>query len=212
MSTASQDSHVAQQLLENIKGLPLWIKQVIYLELREELLRHFVPESLNTLTAEDTVAFFIPRITDEGERVILERKDEVGMVLMDAKSRFSLLDICLRRQWSLEVCCYFMLEAIDNAYIHPPASVKAMATLEYLGNRIRLGEYLVKMGRITLDQLEQALRTQQYIKEALQEHTGLANILINLGYITRQDIEGLLFLKEESKTTIQGVALLEKLL
>jgi hypothetical protein len=212
MSTASQDSHIAQQLINNIKGLPLWVKQVVYLELREELMGHFVPESLNTLTSDDTVAFYVPKITEEGERLLLDRKDEIGMLLMDSKNQYTVLDVCLRHEWSLEICCHFILEAISQQWLKPPGSTKAMGTIEYLGNRIRLGEYLVKMGRISLDQLEQALRTQQYIKEALQEHTGLANILINLGYITRQDTEGILFLKEESRKPFEGIALFEKLL
>ena len=65
------------------------------------------------------------------------------------------------------------------------------------------------MGRISVEQLDQALRTQQYIEESMHEHTGIANILINLGYITRQDTEGILFLKEESRTVIDNMALFE---
>jgi hypothetical protein len=212
MSPISEKHHVAQQLLNNVMGLPLWVKQVIYLELHKELVEHFTPESLKNLTPEDTVAFYIPKVTQEGERAMVDMKDDVGFLLTDAKQKYTVLDICLRHSWSLETCCHAMFVAIKNQWLHPPSSTKALGTIEYLANQIRLGEYLVKMGRVTVEQLEQALRTQQYIKEALQEHTGIANILINLGYITRQDTEGILFLKQESRKVIENVELFEKLI
>lgn len=211
MPSVSQNSHIAKLLLSNIIGLPLWVKQVIYLELHQELVGHFTPESLKNLTPEDTLAFYIPKITSEGERTLQEAKDDLGKLLLDAQQKYTILDICLRNSWSLETCCHHLLNAIQLQWLYPPASIKALGTIEYLANSIRLGEYLVKMGRITTEQLEQALRTQQYIKEALQEHTGFANILINLGYITRQDTEGILFLKQESLKPIGNVELFEKL-
>ncbi len=212
MSSLTPTSHVAQQLLSNIMELPLWVKQVIYLELHRELTEHFTAETLQNLVPADTIAFYTPKLTPEGERVLLEIRDDVGRLLMEAKQRFTVLDMCLRNTWSLETCCTLLMHGITSQWLHPPASVKALGTIEYMANRIRLGEYLVKMGRISVDQLDQSLRTQQYIKEALQEHTGLANILINLGYITRQDTEGILFLKEESRKPIENLQILEKLI
>ncbi len=212
MPAAPQDSHLAKQLLDNIHSLPLWVKQVLYLKLRDELTEHYVPESLNSLTQEDTVAFFVPRLTLEGEKAIPKITGDLAKFMLEVKQKFTVLDICLRQQWSLETCATHMIEAIHQKWVEPPSSIKAMGTLEYMANRIRLGEYLMKMDRITADQLEQALRTQQYIKEALQEHTGIANILINLGYITRQDTESILFLKEESAKPIRNIEFFAKLL
>ncbi len=207
----SHQFHISQQLLDNIMGLPLWVRQVVFLELQRELTLHFTSESLKNLAPEDTIAFYIPKITSEGERALLEQKEDLGRLLMDTKQQFTVLDICLKNQWNLETTSRYIVDSIKAQWVYPPSSMKALGTLEYLANRIRLGEYLVKMDRITMDQLEQALRTQQYIKEALQEHTGLANILINLGYITRQDTEGILFLKEESRKPVDNIALIDKL-
>lgn len=212
MSSTSHHSHIARQLITDIKELPLWVKQVIYLELQQELIEHFTPESLDGLTSEDTVAFYLPKLTAEGEQVLLDMQGDVHTLLLDIKQNYTVLDICLRNEWSLETCCSLLVEALRSDWAEPPNSIKALGTIEYLANRIRLGEYLVKMGRISVEQLDQALRTQQYVKESLQEHTGIANILINLGYITRQDTEGILFLKEESRKPVENIALLNKIL
>lgn len=207
MSPISQESHISKKLLSNIQELPLWVKQVIYLELHKDLVEYFTNESLKSLTPEDTLAFYVPKVTAEGDQALLGMNDDIGKLLRDSKQGYTILDICLKHSLSLESCCSHVLEAIQSQWIHTPDSVKAMGTIEYMANNIRLGEYLVKMGRITKEQLEQALRTQQYIKEALQDHTGIANILINLGYITRQDTEGILFLKQESKKPLENLTL-----
>ncbi len=211
MTSTSQKSSVTKQLLMHIKELPLWVKQVVYFELGEELLGYYAAESLSSLTAEDTVAFYTPTLTPEGEQALLNEKGDVGKLLLEAKQKYTVLDICLRNQWSLEVSAKNIIVAIQSKWIKPPSSMKALGTLEYMANRIRLGEYLVKMGRISPEQLEQALRTQQYIKESLNEHSGLANILINLGFITRQDTETILFLKEESSKSLENIGIFEKI-
>lgn len=212
MPAASQKIPVSQKLLDSITGLPLWIKQVIYLALSKDLGAHYSLEALKNMTMEDTLAFTVLKLTAEGEKILTGKKDEpLETLLKDIDQQLTLLDICLRNQWSLETCCEQVVQGIKSHWIQPPSSVKAFGTIQYLANEIRLGEYLVKLSRINLEQLDQALRTQQYIKEALQEHTGIANILINLGYITRQDTEGILFLKEESRKPIQKVPLLQKL-
>jgi hypothetical protein len=203
---------IAQQLRSHLMSLPLWVKQVIYLELYSELSAFFTTDSLTRLTVDDSLAFYQPKLTPHGEKVLVETQDDLGQLLLFAKQHFTMMDVCLRNSWSLEKACILFMQAYDQQWVERPNSVKAFATVEYLGNRIRLGDYLVRMERITLQQLDQALRTQQYIKEALHEHTGLANILINLGYITRQDTEGILFLKQESQTHIENTEFLKKFL
>lgn len=211
MSLRPTSAHVSRRLIANINSLPLWVKQVVYLDLHNELASFFAADNLNNMSSEDTIAFFLPKLTSDGERNLLEVKGDVGKLLMNAKDKLTLLDICILNNWTLETCCHAIVEAMHYQWLYPPPSLKAMGTIEYLGNSIRLGEYLVKMGRISMEQLEQALRTQQYIKEAMQEHTGLANILINLGHITRKDTEGILFLKEESRKPLDNTEIIHKL-
>lgn len=204
----TESSQVSFQLLNNIRQLPLWVKEVIYLELGKDLGRHISLETLHSWTSQDTIAFWVPQFTEAGETVIAKDKDDMSMLVKAVQARMTVLDVCLHYQWSLERCCQALLDGISRTWISPPESLKALGTIEYLANTIRLGEFLVKMGRITPEQLDQSLRAQQYIKEALNEHSGLANILINLGYITKKDTEGILFLKEESRQPLGALALL----
>ena len=60
MPTDQSSPQIAEQLVNNVKSLPLWVKQVIYLELRNELNQHFTPATLENITLEDTVALYVP--------------------------------------------------------------------------------------------------------------------------------------------------------
>jgi hypothetical protein len=70
--------------------------------------------------------------------------------------------------------------------------------MRYLGNKTRLGEYLVQSQRITEEDMEQALLTQQYITVAMGERTNIGEILVRLELVEQEDVEAILFLKEES--------------
>lgn len=206
-----QKSNPSKTFLLMLDQLPLWVKQIIYLELRQEMIKHFASQSLDAMVPEDSLAMYAPKITDVGEGALGSTTGDEAKLLTAVRDKYTVLDMCINYEWTLEEACAVLRTGIENKWVRPPESSKALGTLEYLANAIRLGEYLVKMDRITPEQLNQALRTQQYIEESMREHTGLANILINLGYITRQDTEGILFLKEESRKPMKDTKIFKSL-
>lgn len=201
MSTQGQSPF--EVMMDQLNGLPLWIKQVLYVQLRYELTKILTKTTVDTFGENDILQLMVPQINHSG-RVELERPSgknpmEVMKVLYWSSLGKNVMNICVINEWTLEQCCSYLFTAIERGYVMPPASTIIQATLLYLGGKIRLGDFLVKTGRLKFEQLDQALRTQQYIQESLGERTGIGNILINLGYIQKQDCEAILFLKEESK-------------
>jgi hypothetical protein len=194
---------VFEQIMQEISGLPLWIKHVIFLQLRSDLEKSLTKSTLDGLGDSDSLQLMVPQVTHAGKQELEQpsgrNTQELLRLLHCANRQKNVVNICIINNWTLEQCSILLVEAIEKQYVTPPVSVHTQATLLYLGNRIRIGDYLVKIGRLTLEQLDQALRTQRYIEESLGEKTGIANVLINLGYIHKKDSEGILFLKEESK-------------
>lgn len=199
----SNDKTAFERLLEQISALPLWIKHVIYLQLRNDLEKALTKITLDNLGDSEALQLLIPQLTPLGrtEAEIPSGRYSTSLVqlLKRSSEHRNVVNICIVNGWTLENCSVQLVDAVDQQLIVPPTSVYTQATLLYLGNRIRIGDYLVKIGRLTLEQLDQALRTQKYIEESLGEKTGIANVLINLGYIHKRDSEAILFLKEESK-------------
>jgi hypothetical protein len=192
-----------ERMMEQMNSLPLWIKQVIYVQLRAELEKILTKVTVDSFADAEVLQMMVPQINHLG-RQELERPTgqvpvEILKLLYWSAQGKSVMNICVINQWTLEQCCGFLFTAIERGLIIAPGSIVIQATLLYMGGKIRLGDYLVKTGRLKLEQLDQALRTQRYIEESLGERTGIGNIFINLGYIHKQDCEGILFLKEESK-------------
>lgn len=197
-----------EKLTQQLAQLPLWVKQVIYAILRQELERALSSATLTAYSPTDTLQIWVPELTAQAQQATSQAPAALVKVLHFARYKKNVMDMAIMNGWSLEQTAILLLDALDRNLILPPKSGIIMATLTYLGGKIRLGEYLVKIGRLTIEQLDQALRTQMYIDESLGERTGIANVLINLGYINRQDSEGILLLKEESKKVIRAEALL----
>ena len=66
---------------------------------------------------------------------------------------------------------------------------------------IRIGDRLIEEGTITLEQLEEALAKQKEVREGgvEVEKSLIGIVLINLGYITQQDLMACLFEKKPSE-------------
>lgn len=200
---AVQGSSSFENLLNHLHDLPLWIKQVVYAELKGDLESSAARLTLEYINRDDTLQLYVPQITFLGRKELETKTRGLSPTtykfLEGADASLRVLDISIRNSWTLETCALQLLSTMDQELISPPRSAIINGTAQYLGNRIRLGEYLIKLNKITIDQLDQALRTQKYIEQSIGERTGLAEVLINLGYITQKDTESILFLKEESK-------------
>jgi hypothetical protein len=191
------------QLMQQLGELPLWIKQVIYAQLRKELETTLSKATLDAFGPEHTLQLWIPELTHSGQNELDKPsgKYDHNMLRMLHLTRFKkdVMFITILNNWNLEESATVFCQAIEAELVMPPRSVIITSTIHFILGRIRLGEYLVKIGRLTYEQLDQALHTQRAIEEAMGERTGIANVLINLGYIRKEDSEAILFLKEESK-------------
>jgi hypothetical protein len=197
--------------------LPLLAKQVLYAQLRTDLEVAFSKSTLEAFGPDDILQLWVPRLTTQGRRHLDQSRGQSAsdfplVRLLDLVTYDKpIIHICILNYWTLEQCSILLREAIDQSLLHEPHSVIIDATISYLANKTRLGEFLVKIGKLTTDQLDQGLRTQQYILTAMGEKTGIANVLINLGYITQQDTESILFLKQESRGLLFDATALQHL-
>ncbi len=198
-----------EQLSHQLSEMPLWIKQVVFTQLRTELESTVTKATLDTFGTDDMLQLWVPEVT---RLAVAELEAPSGRfsqgacrLLQAARFKKNSADITILNKWSLEQTSVYLRECIENELVVKPRSGLIIATVDYLSGKTRLGEYLVKINRVTVEQLDQALRTQRYIQESMGQRTGIANVLINLGYINKQDSEGILFLKEESKKPFAGL-------
>lgn len=193
--------NIFKNLLQGIINLPLWIKQIIYLELKEEFESDSAKKSLQFIRKDDCLQTYTPILTFIGKKEIELKAKKLQPViynfLENINDGLNIIEITMNNNWSLAETSSCLILSLNNELLIAPESTIIKGTALYLSGKIRLGEYFVKLGKITIEQLDEALRTQIYIEETVGDKTGLAEILINLGYVVKEDTEAILLLKDE---------------
>jgi|GEM_PF-5165957 len=189
-------------VLSEMSKLPMWVQQVIYTDLKEHLEKNVTMRTLGSMARENFLQLWSPTLTTKGSMAQRNSQmvdnQKLYMALQSIHKFDNVAMMCARYQWSLQDACHALIESIKQDYITPPSSTILDASLHFLGDKIRIGEYLQLIGCVEPEQLEQALQTQEYIKNAMGESARIADILVRLELVTNEDVESILFLKEES--------------
>jgi hypothetical protein len=190
-------------VLSEMANLPLWVQQVIYTDLKTYLERGTGLHGLSAVSRDDFLQLWKPALTARGQdalRTLAFNEHGEMVLLLDAlRHQDNIAMMCARYEWSLQNACHLLIKALREQYIHPPHSKILEASIRFLGDEIRIGEYLVFIGRVDRTQMDLALQTQEYIESAMGERARIADILIRLEVLTPEDVESILFLKEESR-------------
>jgi hypothetical protein len=190
-------------VLSEMANLPLWVQQVIYTDLKGYLEKDEGIQRLSPVDREDFLQLWKPTLAPRGQKALqsLSLSEHENMVLLlDAlRHNDNVAMMCARYEWSLQNACHLLIIALREQYIQPPNSKTLEASIRFLGDEIRVGEYLVFIGRVDRTQMELALQTQEYIESALGERAKIVDILMRLEVLTPEDVENILFLKEESR-------------
>ncbi|OGI03075.1 MAG: hypothetical protein A2Y25_10205 [Candidatus Melainabacteria bacterium GWF2_37_15] len=193
--------NIFKLLIKEIFNLPVWIKQIIYIELKEEFDASPMKTYLNFVNKDTCLQLYVPKLTYAGKKE-LEKKsgkysEETYNILEGAFQEHSIIETAIANNWSLFGCSKHFVNAINCELIVAPISPVIKGTALYMAGQIRLGEYFVKINKINIEQLDEALRTQKYMEDSIGDKPGLADVLVQLGFLTKEDTEGILLLKKD---------------
>lgn len=201
---------VSDLFFNNIKELPLWVKQILRSRADTEL-RADLEDYMSSLNSKQLLQEVVPKLTFAGKNEIKTHASnltrEQMVFLICASNNYDIFEIALTNFWSLEqVCKYFVrlaqLELVDN----PDCEVN-FAVMKFLAGVFKTGDVLRKLGRLNTNQVDEALKIQAD-REKIGTKTMIAEIFIELGYVKRKDIDILMKFKEEAKKRfIMGLGL-----
>ena len=203
--SSSMPTITYDNLLQLTSHLPLLTKQSLYVLLRRSLESRLSPHTLEKMDADNLLQFWLPQLTHIGMQTIQQLNDTnqtshpLYRLLRCAKAKQNVSQICIYNGWTLYQGCMLLQQACEKEWLIPSPSNLVMSAVHFITDQVRLGEFLLRLGKVTAEQLDQALKTQQYAWEVMGQRSAIGNILMNLGYVTRNDIEGILLLKQESK-------------
>ncbi|MBR2526620.1 hypothetical protein IKE67_09170 [bacterium] len=184
-----------------IKEFPLWIKQVIFFYLWQDL-KSQVSDNFLFMEEKDVINIYVPELSYIGKTELEERvkglEPNVYTFLESVTEEMSIMECALNHFWTLEETCKYFLTAVDTDLIKGPVPVGIIAMSGFMAGRYRTGEYFKRIGKINVDQLEQTIRRQKELS-AEGKPAKIAQIMIDLGFITEKDTKSLMVIKEEAK-------------
>jgi hypothetical protein len=196
------------KLLQAVAQLPLLSKQVLYVLLKRWLESRLSQHTLEKMDADNLLQLWVPQLTHMGMQTLqqLGAGNESSMsthpmfrLLRCVHAKCTVSQICVVNHWTLAEGCMLLNQAIQKEWLIPSPSGLVVGAVMFITDQIRLGEFLLRLGKVTSEQLDQGLKTQQYAWEVMGQRSAIGNILMNLGYVSKEDIEGILLMKQESK-------------
>lgn len=187
--------------LDKLLAFPLWVKQIIYLRLYQNLVA-YLSEDFIMAKEEDIFHLYVPVLSFAGRTELSDRKggldNNIYNFLANAFEGLSILEISLNNFWTMEEIAKYFIFCLEQDYIKTPESAVVHATAGFIAGKFRTGEYFKRVGKIDVDQLEKTLITQkEYEAKGIQKK--IAETMIELGFVTEKDTSSLLIIKEEAK-------------
>lgn len=198
-----------ENILTLVKKLPLFILQALYLEIKTILNENTQLESLNKIDKNDIIQLFIPVISDLGEIIIKkfysnELKEPIDSKIIrfleTVKENKNMIDICITNNWNLLEGCKYLFNCMENNFIESTYSAAIHNTAGFVASNIKIGDFLLRKNLITQTQLEWALKVQDDISSAFDDKNKIVEVLSNMGYLKKEDIEYYLTLKDAAQT------------
>ncbi len=192
--------NMLKMFLDKLMAFPLWVKQIIYLRLYQNLSESLSEDFI--FTNENCMfQVYIPTLSFSGKTELVERKagmdENIYNFLANVSEGMSMLEISMNNFWTMEEIAKYYIFCLDQNYIRTPESNFITAMAGFMAGKFRTGEYFKRTGKINVDQLEKAILTQ---KKTISEGKPMkiAEVMISLGFITEKDTTSLLLLKEEA--------------
>lgn len=182
---------------------PLWVQEVVVMDIKKNL-EDKLPGSTSVFSENDIYPLYVPEITFKGKKEI-ETHDHnldfnVYRLLDNIAQGMRIADITLNNFWTLEQTSCYLAVCIKNELIKNPPNPIISAAVFYLGNDIRLGEYVKRIDKIDVSNLDDVLRKQKvHNEENPDAKMKIGEVLVHMGYVANNDIDKIINLKEEAK-------------
>ncbi len=186
--------------MEKMLAFPLWIKQTIFLNLSNDLTNYLSNEFLDVQEGE-LFHIYKPVLSDLGQNELLTKESKFD------ESIYSFLNCCSKGMSLIEIAIEnnFTLEEVAKAFTfcktsgffsnEVPNLISAIAG--FIAGKYRTGEYFIRAGKMTIEQLDEVLNKQQEMNES-GKHVFIAELMVQMGFVREKDVKSIIFMKEEA--------------
>lgn len=186
--------------MDKMLAFPLWVKQSIFLDLSNDLATYLSSEFLDVEEGE-LFHIYKPALSEKGQNELLTKEskyDEIIYSFMNCCAKgMSLIEIAIENNFTMEeVAKAFTFCKTSGLFSREvPNLISAMAG--FIAGKYRTGEYFIRAGKMTIEQLDEVLTKQQEIN-ASGKHVFIAELMVQLGFVRDLDVKSIIFMKEEA--------------
>lgn len=193
--------NILELFLDKLMGFPLWVKQIIYLRLHQNLTQSLSDDFITT-QENDLFHLYVPTLSFIGKTELAERKGNhdpnMYTFLTNIESGLNMVEISMNNFWTMEEVAKYYVSCLESDFLKPGATNLINSTAGFMSGKLRIGEYFKRIGKINVDQLEQTIvKQKEYTNQG--NPMKMAEVMISMGLITEKDVHSLLILKEESQ-------------
>ena len=186
--------------MEKMLSFPLWIKQTIFLNLSKDLTNYLSNEFLDVEEGE-LFHVYKPVLSELGQNELMTKESKFD------ESIYSFLTCCTKNMSLIEIAIEnnFTMEEVSKAFTfcktsgffssEVPKLVAAIAG--FIASKYRTGEYFIRAGKMTIEQLDEVLNKQQEMNAA-GKHVFIAELMVQMGFVRDLDVKSIIFMKEEA--------------
>lgn len=204
-----------KKMVTNIKDKPFWVKQAIFLELRDDIRRMTSVELLEAIDKNDLLQLYVPMISVLGKKILMGEHSELmsGITvdhinfLKSIDGEKNVIDLCYANNITLKRFSEIIILTEEKGFTEQIRSNQIFNVFKYLANDIEIGDLLLKLNKITPDQLSFASFTLAESQKAFdgEDGTTFEDVLIRLNYVTKDQLNSLLVLKKASEIPFEPI-------
>lgn len=197
-----------KHMLIGIINKPLWVKQAIYVELRDDIKKMSNVELLEALDKNDLLQLYIPALSHLGEKIISDKayaqklnlSYDLQYYLAKIDGIKNVIDLCYENNWTLKYFSQLTIQAEEMGFISEIRSNQIINLFQFIADRIDIGTLLVRLNKITPEQITFAnFSLSEANKTFDDDKITLESVIVKLGYLSQDRINSLLLLKKASE-------------
>ncbi len=188
--------------LEKVRELPLWVKQVMYVKLKEDLQKYNCVDFLDKYSGK-LLALYSPILTFAGNEELARKKAgldaNIYTFLKLCSADYTILDISLNMFLTMEETAKYFMLCVEQGYLERPEADEIYAMAGFISGKFKTGEYFQRNKTLSMMQVQEGLSEQKKIDSYGGKHLKFLEVLDTLGLVKEDDYKIIFLLQEEAK-------------
>lgn len=186
--------------MEKLLAFPLWIKQAIFLGLSKDLTTYLSNEFLDVQEGE-LFHLYKPELSELGQNELFTKESKfdetIYSFLSSCSKGMSLIEIAIENNFTMEEVSKAFTFCKTSGFFSKDVPKLVAAIAGFIAGKYRTGEYFIRAGKMTIEQLDEVLNKQQEMNES-GKHVFIAELMVQMGFIAERDVKSIIFMKEEA--------------